>query len=86
MTAVPNAVVELERIVPTDGSVFPYIWVRGADRVDVTAALEASAPTETFTLVDDVADRLRRGHRNLLAQLLCAGGRSTDRASPFATD
>lgn len=56
-TAVPAATVELERVVPTDGSLFPYLWIRGGDRADVTAALEASAATETFTLVDDLPDR-----------------------------
>ena len=56
-TAVPEATAELERLVPTGGAAFPYVWIRDADRVDVTAALEASTTTETFTLVDEVPDR-----------------------------
>ncbi|SDK35500.1 helix-turn-helix domain-containing protein [Natronorubrum texcoconense] len=55
-SAVPEATVELERIVPTNGAVFPYLWISGADRHDVTAALEASPPAETFTLVDELDD------------------------------
>ncbi|MXV62941.1 bacterio-opsin activator [Natronorubrum sp. JWXQ-INN-674] len=56
-TAIPEATVELERIVPTDGSVFPYLWIGGATRSEVATALETSTAAETFTLIDEVAGR-----------------------------
>ncbi|RQH00822.1 helix-turn-helix domain-containing protein [Natrarchaeobius oligotrophus] len=55
--ALPGVSVELERIVPTDESLFPYVWIRGADRADVESILETSGATSEFTLVDDLRDR-----------------------------
>ncbi|WP_165875283.1 helix-turn-helix domain-containing protein [Natrarchaeobius chitinivorans] len=54
---VPDVSVELERIVPVNDSLFPYVWIRGAERIDVEAAIgETDAATE-FTLIDDLGKR-----------------------------
>ncbi|THE66743.1 bacterio-opsin activator [Salinadaptatus halalkaliphilus] len=55
--SIPGSSVELERIVPTDDSLFPYVWIRGASQHAVETALERSSATAGFELVDDLGDR-----------------------------
>lgn len=55
--AVPGASVELERIVPTTESLFPYVWIRGGERAAIESALESAAAVTAFTLIDDLGDR-----------------------------
>ncbi|MEY7852235.1 helix-turn-helix domain-containing protein [Natrarchaeobius sp. A-rgal3] len=56
-SSLPGVSVELERIVPTTDSLFPYVWVRGGDRAEVDAAMASSSATDSFALVDDLGDR-----------------------------
>ncbi|NGM68612.1 bacterio-opsin activator [Natronolimnobius sp. AArcel1] len=51
---IPGVSVELERLVPTTESLFPYVWIRGASTPEVEAALEAAPETAGFTQVDDL--------------------------------
>lgn len=56
-TAFPHVSVELERVVPTNHALIPYVWVRGAspteeERIEVTA--ESHADVKGVTLVDEV--------------------------------
>ncbi len=52
--AVPNARVELERIVPIDGGRMPLIWVSNEELAEARASLEASPATaEVFERTDD---------------------------------
>ncbi|RKD93608.1 helix-turn-helix domain-containing protein [Halopiger aswanensis] len=54
--SLPDVTIELERIVPTTESLFPYVWIRGASPAEVEAAISASA-AETLTVVDDLGSR-----------------------------
>ncbi|RQG92944.1 bacterio-opsin activator [Natrarchaeobius halalkaliphilus] len=59
-TALPDVSVELDRVVPTNGALFPYVWISGGDHADIEAALEPSGATfvpQTVTLVDELEDR-----------------------------
>ncbi|SFR65012.1 helix-turn-helix domain-containing protein [Halogeometricum limi] len=53
---VPGVTVELERIVPGNGVVIPYFWVRGVDIDDVEAAFAEHPGVKTIRLVDSVGD------------------------------
>ncbi|SDR27506.1 helix-turn-helix domain-containing protein [Natronobacterium texcoconense] len=53
----PGVSVELERIVPTSDSLFPYVWIQGASRAAVTNALETACERSEFTLVDELESR-----------------------------
>ncbi|AEH36174.1 helix-turn-helix domain-containing protein [Halopiger xanaduensis] len=82
--SLPDVAIELDRIVPTTGSLCPYVWIRGASPAQLEA-LELAYERGYFdeprraTLEDlaagvgitrqSLAGRLRRGHRNLLAGL-----------------
>ena len=55
--SVPGVSVELERIVPTGDALCPYVWIRGAERSAVEAALDASVAGTGLTLVDDLGAR-----------------------------
>ena len=57
--AVPDVSVELERIVPTTESLFPYVWIRGGERPAIESALESATGVESFALIDDLGRRGR---------------------------
>jgi predicted DNA binding protein len=76
----PDATVELERLVPHGGRVVPYFWVRGGDAEDIEAAFESHPGLTAVRLVDSVDDDdylLRaewdRGHVGVLSGLADAG-------------
>jgi hypothetical protein len=48
--------VELERIVPREGVVIPYFWVRGVDIDDVEAAFSTHPGVKTIRSIDSVDD------------------------------
>ena len=50
----PDATIELERIVPTTGRALPYFWVWGVDPGRVAAALEDDPALASVTLVDEI--------------------------------
>lgn len=52
-STLPDVHVELERIVPTDTSVVPFIWVRGADPDDVVRATRSHEAVEEIALLDE---------------------------------
>jgi predicted DNA binding protein len=52
----PDARIELERIVPSEGIVIPYFWVRGAGVDDVEAAFSDHPGVQTIRAIDSVAD------------------------------
>lgn len=54
--SVPGVTVELERIVPGDGVVIPYFWVRGDNIDDVEAAFSDHPGVKTIRLMDEVED------------------------------
>lgn len=47
----PGVEVTLERIVPTDESVIPFMWVRGADAGDVVRVTKDEQAVEQITIV-----------------------------------
>lgn len=49
--------VELEKIVPTNRAVVPYLWVRRVSADAVKTALDAHTATQTVTSVESVANR-----------------------------
>ncbi|OVE83423.1 helix-turn-helix domain-containing protein [Natronolimnobius baerhuensis] len=51
---IPGVSVELERLVPTTESLFPYVWIRGASSSEAEAALKAAPETAGFTQIDDL--------------------------------
>lgn len=56
----PDVTVELERIVPTNHALIPYVWVRGAspieeDQIEETAGRHADV--KNVTLIDEVNDK-----------------------------
>ncbi|MFP8951663.1 helix-turn-helix domain-containing protein [Natrialbaceae archaeon A-arb3/5] len=55
--SLPTVSIELERIVPTSDSLFPYIWIRGTSRDEVETVLENARATAAVSLVDDLGDR-----------------------------
>jgi predicted DNA binding protein len=54
--SVPGVTVELERIVPREGVIIPYFWVRGVDIDDVEAAFATHPGVNTIRLIDSVGD------------------------------
>ncbi|NIB98047.1 bacterio-opsin activator domain-containing protein [Halobacterium sp. R2-5] len=57
LTAAPEMVVEIERVVATMGDrIMPYFWVSGGDQSDFEAAFEADESVTNTTLVDEVED------------------------------
>lgn len=50
----PDATVELERVVPTQSTLVPYFWVRGAGSDDVVAAFAEHPAARSITTVDQV--------------------------------
>lgn len=52
----PGVRVELERVVPAEGAVVPYVWVRGAEIDDVESAVAGHRALEDIGLVDVVED------------------------------
>ena len=54
--SLPNATVELERVVPTDNAILPYFWARNTDADHIRDALEDEPAFESVTLIDDLDD------------------------------
>jgi len=52
----PAATIELERLIPHEPSIIPYVWIRGADGDAVESALEVAPAVTDTKLVDSVAD------------------------------
>ena len=52
-STLPDVHVELERIVPTDTSVVPFIWVRGADPDEFVRATRSHEAVEEIALLDE---------------------------------
>lgn len=52
----PDARVELERLIPHHSLIIPYFWVRGADATDVEAAFDPHAGVTGIRLIDSVED------------------------------
>lgn len=55
--ALPDATVELERIVPTGDQVVPYLWIRGVSVGDVAEALAEAPSAGDLELVDALDSR-----------------------------
>lgn len=56
----PNAAVELERIVPTKGTLIPYFWVTGIDEREeerIETAFRENPDVEHIRLIDEVDGR-----------------------------
>lgn len=51
---VPEAQVELERLIPHSSLVIPYFWVRGVEAEDIEAAFQAHSGVTNVELVDSV--------------------------------
>lgn len=52
----PDAAIELERVVPTNDHILPYFWVRDGDADHVRETLAAEPAFLSVTLVDDLGD------------------------------
>lgn len=64
-TSLPDATVELDRLVPTSDAIFPYFWVSDVDLAAVKRAIETHEAIFSVTLVDDLGDiGLFRGQWN----------------------
>lgn len=50
----PDARIELERVVPTNEGTFPYFWVRGGDAETVSDVIEDDSALRSVTVVDDL--------------------------------
>ena len=55
-TSLPDATVELDRLVPTSDAIFPYFWVSDVDLAAVKRAIETHEAIFSVTLVDDLGD------------------------------
>lgn len=53
---VPGVSIELERVVPGNGVVIPYFWVRGNEVDDIEAAFADHPGVQQLRLVDSVGD------------------------------
>lgn len=49
--------VELEKVIPTNRAVVPYLWVSGVDGADVRATLHDHRATQEVTIVESIEDR-----------------------------
>jgi predicted DNA binding protein len=56
LTGLDGITVELERIVPTTGAVFPFFWVRGATAETITEHLRRVGERSRISLVDSVGE------------------------------
>lgn len=52
----PQATIELERLIPHETLIIPYFWVRGGEAEDIEAAFEAHAGVVDVRLIDSVED------------------------------
>lgn len=52
----PEATVELERLIPHDGLIIPYFWVRGGEVEDIEAAFAGHEGVTDIDLIDTVED------------------------------
>lgn len=52
-----DVTIELEKIIPTNTAVVPYLWVRGVEVTEVRAVLESHRATQEVTLVESIKDR-----------------------------
>lgn len=50
----PNARIELERIVPTKAAVLPYFWVRRTDGKTVLQAIDSSGALRNAEVIDEI--------------------------------
>lgn len=55
-TDLPDVTVELERLIPAQKVVIPYIWVRGTEVDDIEGAFDAHPGVNRIELVDSVGD------------------------------
>lgn len=53
---IPDITIELDRIVPTQEAVIPYVWVRGGDPDTIVAAVEPHPDLRSMRLVDQADD------------------------------
>ena len=51
-----EATIELERLVPSNGAVIPYFWVRGVATDDITDGFDTHPGVKDIRLVDSVED------------------------------
>lgn len=56
-TDVPDASVELDRVVPTGDETLPYFWIAADDLDEVAAAIRTSQAAESLALVAETEDR-----------------------------
>ena len=49
---ISNVTIELDRIVPTNEALIPYVWVRGGNPDAITAAVESHPDLRSMRLVD----------------------------------
>lgn len=52
----PGAIVELERVVPSNKYILPYFWVRNSNTDHIQKSLSTHEAFESVTLVDDLGD------------------------------
>ncbi|WP_435181472.1 helix-turn-helix domain-containing protein [Halorussus sp. AFM4] len=50
----PDVIIEIERVVPTNHAILPYFWVRNVPVEQVQETLEAQGALTSITLVDDL--------------------------------
>lgn len=52
--AVPGITLELERIIPTNKTIIPYVWIQGAEQHTIQHAFGELAELDDFTIVDAI--------------------------------
>ena len=52
----PDVTVQLERLVPAEDAIIPYVWVRGADGDGIDATFESHPGVRRARLIDSVDD------------------------------
>lgn len=52
----PDLYVEIERVVPAERRIMPYVWGYGADLDEFEAAIRANPDVESITVLDRLAD------------------------------
>lgn len=56
--SLPDATAEIERIIPTDDTIVPYVWISGIPAADVVAAFENRSAVREVEVIDRFADRV----------------------------
>lgn len=54
----PDATIELDRVVPTDDAIIPYFWIHSENVEDLTADLSGDKGVDEFKVIDELEEEM----------------------------